>query len=102
MPPAKPQTPPQEPCELSSEQASFIRDTACRIFGDDAVVRNFGTDPDALRIHIETGGDDRTVVADFLGALLTRIDHIPAISTTRRGTKAQGEAKIAYRQGRVL
>lgn len=101
MPPAKPPTPPQKPCHLAPELSQFIRDTACQIFGDDVVVRNFGTDPNSLRIHVETTDSDR-LVADFLGVLLTRIDHIPSVSLTERGTKARGNAKIAYRQGEIL
>ncbi|QSR18994.1 hypothetical protein CA833_0050 [Novosphingobium sp. KA1] len=101
MPPANPPTPSQKPCKLTPEQASFIREAAQRIFGADVVVRNFGTDPDALRIHVETSHEGG-VVADFLGALVTHIDHMPTVSRTERGAKARGEAKIAYRQGEVL
>lgn len=101
MPPAKPPMPPQMPCELAREQASFIREAAQRIFGEDAVVRNYGTDPNTLAIHVETSGVQRDV-SDFIGILITRLDHIPAVSITERGTKAQGNAKVAYRQGKVL
>jgi hypothetical protein len=101
MPPAKPRSPPQTPCDLTPEQAAFIRDNAYRFFGDDAVVRNFGTDPNALCIHVETTEDNR-LLADFLGVLLTRIDHVPSVTLTQRGTKIRGNAKIAYRQGQIL
>jgi hypothetical protein len=93
--------PPQMPCELTQEQASFIREAARRIFGEDAVVRNYGTDPNALAIHVETSGVQRAV-SGFIGILMTRLDHIPAVSITERGTKAQGNAKVAYRQGKLL
>jgi hypothetical protein len=101
MPPAKQPIQLQLPCELGPELASFIRDAGYRFFGDDSVVRNYGTDPNALRIHVETSSGERNA-ADFLGVLLTRIDHIPSVSITERGTKARGDAKIAYRQGQVL
>jgi hypothetical protein len=101
MPPANPPIPPRKPCELTPEQASFIRETAQRIFGSEVVVRNYGTDPKALRIHVETDAHS-LVVADFIGALVTRIDHIPSVSVTERGAKPRGDAKIAYRQGDVL
>jgi hypothetical protein len=101
MPPANPPTPPCKPCELTQEQASFIRETAQRIFGSEVVVRNYGTDANALRIHVETDAHS-LVVADFIGALVTRIDHIPSVSVTKRGEKPRGDAKFAYRQGDVL
>lgn len=101
MPSAKLPAPPDTPCDLTAEQASFIRDAALRFFVDDAVVRNFGTDPHALRLHVETDRDTKSI-ADFLGVLLTRLDPIPTVSLTVRGSKVRGDAKIAYRQGRVL
>ncbi|GLK42536.1 hypothetical protein GCM10017612_04530 [Novosphingobium resinovorum] len=64
-------------------------------------MRNYGTDPDALAIHVETSGVQGDV-SDFIGILITRLDHIPAVSITKRGTKVQGNAKVAYRQGKVL
>ncbi|KPH60303.1 hypothetical protein [Novosphingobium sp. ST904] len=93
--------PPRKPCELTPELASFIRETAQRIFGSEVVVRNYGIDPKALRIHVETDAHN-LVVADFIGALVTRINHIPSVSVTESGAKPQGDAKIAYRQGDVL
>lgn len=101
MPPAKPPTTPRKPCELTPEQASFIRETAQRIFGSEVVVRNYGTDPKDLRIHVETEAHS-LAIADFTGALVTRIDHIPIVLVTERGAKPRGDAKIAYRQGDVL
>ena len=101
MPPAELPTPPRKPCELTREQASFIREAAQRIFGGEVVVRNYGTDSKALRIHVETDAHN-LMVADFIGVLVTRIDHIPYVSVTKRGEKPRGDAKIAYRQGDIL
>jgi len=101
MPPARPPIAPQTPCDLLPEQSIFIREAAHRVFGDDVVVRNYGTDADALRIHVETSRSD-CVTADFIGILLTRLDHVPSVSVTQRGAKIHGDAKVAYRQGKVL
>ncbi len=98
MPQAEPPTP---PCKLAQEQASFVRESAQRIFGSDVVLRNYGTDPKALRIHVEADACD-LAVTDFIGVLITRLDHIPSVSVTKRGARARGDAKVAYRQGDVL
>jgi hypothetical protein len=87
---------------LSPEFAAFIRRAAHQVFGDDVVVRNYGTDPSALRLHIETTSEDRLAAYDFVGVLMTRVDHTPHVEITRRGEKPRGSAKIAYRQGRVI
>jgi hypothetical protein len=102
MPTAKPPVPAQQPCELSLELAALIRQTAHRIFGDEVVVRNYGTDPKALRLHVECATDPGMAVYDFVGSLMTLVDHIPHVEKTTAGAKPKGDAKIAYRQGIVL
>lgn len=102
MPTANPPTPAQQPCELSPELADFIRQTANRIFGDKVTIRNYGTDPKALRLHIECAGDPGMAAYDFVGVLMTMVDHVPHVESTTRGTKPKGDAKIAYRQGTIL
>lgn len=102
MPAAKPPISAQKPCELQDELTSFIRDWARQFYGADAIVRNYGTDPKSLRIHVETSNRDSLTRYDLLGALLTRLEHTPHIEITLRGSKARGDAKIAYRQGQII
>jgi hypothetical protein len=99
---ANPPLPEKEPCALPEGLSHFIRTTVQQFFGNDSIVRNYGTDPEALRLHVETTVDDRLVAYDCLGVLVTRLDHIPHLEVSVRGTKVRGDAKIAYRQGKVL
>lgn len=102
MPAAKLPMPARQPCELSRELTALIREAANRIFGDEVVVRNYGTDPQALRLHVECAADPGMAVYDFVGLLMTVIDHVPHVEKTTAGAKPKGDAKIAYRQGIVL
>ena len=103
MPQASLPLPPQEPAMLEEDEAKFILKTIKRFYGDDAVIRNFGPNPERLELHVEAdiGRDMR--LYDCLGVLFTRIER-PSISleVTKRGSKIQGQAKIAYRQGVVI
>lgn len=102
MPPARPPVAPQKPCVLSAELSDFIRCSAKRVFGEGASVRNYGTNADALRIHIEADGFHPLKSNELAGVLMTRLDHVPHIEVTQRGIRPRGDAKIAYRQGQVL
>ena len=103
MPEASEPLPPQTPAPLTKEERSFILDTVRRFYGDNAVVRNFGPDPDRIDLHVEADiGRDMTLY-DCLGVLLTRIDRAAvSLEITKRGSKVYGPAKIAYRQGVIL
>jgi len=103
MPAAKPQSPPEPPAPLSEQEAVFIKDTVRRFFGDDAVVRNFGSDPTCLALHVETDRDIGMAKYDCLGVLMTRIDRASiGLDVTRRGTRIHGSSKVAYRQGVII
>ena len=102
MPPAQPQTPPDDPTPLVREEASFIAETVKRFYGQDAVLRNFGADPSRLDIHVETDRDVGMEKYDCLGILMTRIDRPISLVETKRGTPIRGNAKIAYRQGVIF
>ena len=103
MPEASEPLPPQKPATLTKEEESFIVETVRRFYGDNAVVRNFGPDPDRIDLHVEAEiGRDMTLY-DCLGVLLTRIDRAAiSLEITKRGSKVYGPAKIAYRQGVIL
>ena len=102
MPQARPAQPPKVPCQLPGSLVAFIKNVAIETFGSDVVVRNYGTDIGAWRLHVEVGADTGMGPAVFIGQLLTRIDHIPLVEVTVRGQRPKGDAKIAYRQGVIL
>ena len=102
MPVADDPIPPRTPARLPGELAQFVKLSAGRIFGNDAVVRSYGVSQDALRVHVEHSGDTSFGREELIGELVTRLDHIPHVEITRRGTKVTGDAKIAYRQGYIL
>ena len=103
MPQAKPPTPPRSPAALSETEAALIKAAVGRIFGEDAVVRNYGPDPAELRLHVEAEDIQEPRVSELLGLLYARIerDRI-GVGFTRRGSRVTGNEKIAYRQGIVL
>ncbi|AXK41615.1 hypothetical protein DVR09_04075 [Erythrobacter aureus] len=78
-------------------------DTVRRFYGDDAVVRNYGPNPDRIELHVEANiGRDMTFYK-CLGVLFTRIDRASvSLEITKRGSKIHGPAKIAYRQGIII
>ncbi|AJP72440.1 hypothetical protein [Sphingomonas hengshuiensis] len=88
---------------MSQGEIEFIKDTVQRFYGADAVIRNFGPDPNRLEIHVETDAETDMRKYDCLGVLLTRIDRAQiSLEVTRRGEKVRGSAKLAYRQGVIL
>ena len=101
MPVADPQMPPETPALLKEDDVLFIRDTVKGFFGSAAIIRNYGTDANALRIHIETDQDLKLEKYDCLGVLMTKLN-VSHLEVTRKGRRVRGEAKIAYRQGVVL
>ena len=102
MPASKGPLPPRTPSILPVELAQFVKEAARRLFGDDAVVRSYGESPTKLQIHVEYSGEHPNGDAELIGQLLTKIDHMPVVDWTRRGSKARGGEKIAYRQGYIL
>lgn len=102
MPAASPPVPPRTPAPLREGEREFIREAVERFYGHDAVVRNFGPDPDRLELHVETDADVDMRKYDCLGMLLTRIERQVSLEITKRGTKPHGSAKVAYRQGVIL
>lgn len=103
MPAASPPIPARIPAPLQDEERGFIKEVVERFYGSDAVVRNYGPDPNRLELHVETNAGPDMRKYDCLGVLLTRIDrHRVSLEVTMRGTKARGSAKLAYRQGVIL
>jgi hypothetical protein len=103
MPAAHSFTPPVAPAPISAVEASFITDTIKRFYGDDAIVRNYGSNPARLALHVETSLDIGLAHYDCIGVLMTRIGREQiSLDATRRGTRILGNAKLAYRQGVIL
>lgn len=103
MPVASPPIPPRTPSPLSDGEITFIKETVRRFYGADAIIRNFGPDPNYLKVHVETDAENDMRNYDCLGVLLTRIDRAQiSLEVTKRGEKVRGSAKLAYRQGVIL
>ena len=103
MPVASPPMPPRTPSPLSQNEVEFIKKTIQRYYGTDAVIRNFGPDPNRLEVHVETDAENDMRKYDCLGVLLTRIDRAQiSLEVTSRGEKPRGSAKLAYRHGVIL
>lgn len=103
MPVASPPMRPRTPSPLSQSEVEFIKQTIQRYYGTDAVIRNFGPDPNRLEVHVETDAENDMRKYDCLGVLLTRIDRAQiSLEVTSRGEKPRGSAKLAYRQGMIL
>lgn len=81
---------------------SFIKYIVRKFFGDGAIIRNFGPDPNHIELHVEADKDGSSERWDCLGILMTRIERNTSLTVTRRGSKVEREAKLAYRQGVVL
>ena len=102
MPAAKPKSPPIPPAPISAHEAAFVKDTIKRFYGEDAVIRNYGSDPARLALHVEADRDIGLTQYDCVGVLLTRIDRQISLDVTCRGMRIRGSAKLAYRQGVIL
>jgi len=103
MPVAKPPLPVEPPAPIEPHEAAFIKDTVSRFYGPDAVVRTYGPDPAYLKLHVEVSVEPGMEKYDCAGVLLARLvrEQI-GFCVTKRGTKPESEAKIAYRQGVIL
>jgi hypothetical protein len=101
MPGARSQMPPKTPAPLQPDEIDFVKDTIKRFFGSGTVIRNYGPDADAMRIHIETDRDVSIERYDCLGILTTRLN-VSHLEVSRKGQRIFGDAKIAYRQGVIL
>ena len=103
MPPARPASPLRDPAPLTPEEADFIRKTVKRFYGESAVIRNYGPNPERLELHVETDVEPGMELNDCVGVLMCGFvrDQISLIAT-KRGSRAFGSAKIAYRQGSIL
>lgn len=103
MPVAHPPSPPQSPAPLTPDEAGFIKSTVERYFGNGAVVRNYGSDPSRLQLHVESDLDIGSAQYDCAGELLAHIEREQiTLVTTTRGRRVFGDAKIAYRQGVII
>jgi hypothetical protein len=93
----------QSPAPLSDAEAAAVRAVVARIYGDAAVVRNYGPDPNRLCLHVEADMDPGLERSECLGHLTCDVirDHIH-LEVTRRGRPIRGAAKVAYRQGVIL
>jgi hypothetical protein len=102
MPKARPPLEPVAPLPLTQAETAFIKETVRKFFGDDAIVRNFGSDPKSLLIHVETSRSSIGERDDCIGIMYCRIDRPIDLTVTKRGSRVRGLAKIAYRQGTIL
>ena len=85
------------------EEAEYIRKTVRLYYGNDAVIRNYGPDPNRLNLHVETTVEPGMERHECLGLLMCEIrrDYI-SLEVSQRGRRVSGLAKIAYRQGEAL
>lgn len=103
VPVAKPPLPIEAPAPIDAQEAEFIKATARRYYGSDAVVRSYSPDPSKLYLHVETSLEMGLEKYECMGVLFTRIEREQiTLVVTKRGTKVRGGAKIAYRQGEIL
>src|SRR5271170_2449909 len=103
MPQARPRMEPLPPAPLSQAEGAYIKQTVRRFYGDDAIIRNYGPDPQRLHLHVETNMEPGMERHECLGLLMCEIvrDQI-SLEVTKRGSRVRGDAKIAYRQGDVI
>lgn len=95
--------PPKSPVPMSAEEERYVLATIQTYYGADAVVRNWGPDPNHLMLHVESDREEGLARHECLGVLMCEIvrDQITLVATTR-GQRIWGGAKVAYRQGVVL
>lgn len=102
MPASKGPLPTRKPSLLPEELAILVKEAAKSAFGNDAVVRSYGEDVAKLQLHVECSDEPTFGCAEMIGQLLTKLDQMPIVAVTQRGSKVSGNAKIAYRQGYIL
>ncbi|MEL6790931.1 MAG: hypothetical protein AAFO78_10215 [Pseudomonadota bacterium] len=95
MPKAKQPLPPQSPHPLKNGEAQVIKKVVERFFGQDAIIRNFGADPDRLQLHVETSRNDVFANDECVGVLNCKIvrDQID-LTVTKRGDRVRGFREI--------
>ena len=78
MPVARPPLPPKEVAPVTSAEADYSRSCVQKYYGDDAVVRNFGPDPQRLELHVETAIKPGMEAHECLGLILCEVnrDHV--------------------------
>ena len=103
MPKARHPIDPVPPAPLTAVEAAYIKQVVRRYYGDDAVVRNYGPDPDRLDLHVETNRAPGLERDECLGLLMCEVvrDYI-SLEVLKRGDRIRGSSKLAYRQGEVL
>lgn len=91
------------PHPLEDGEVLFIKQTVQRFNGANVVARNFGPDSKILEICVEADFDAGTTRDECLGGLRCRLvrDRID-LTVTRRGSRIQGKARVAYRQGVII
>lgn len=97
---------------LTSEEIAAIKDSARAAFGENVVVRLFGSRVDDderggdidLHVEIDAVADDRHAKGEFKEQLFRRIEpqKVDVIVTQRGGRTPRGFERIAYRDGVVL
>jgi hypothetical protein len=102
MPVAKPPLSPVAPASIAPQEAEYIRQCVHKCYGQSAVVRNYGPDPQRLELHIEADFDQPLLRHECLGWLMCEINRSIDIEVTKRGSRVRSVAKIAYRQGDIL
>jgi hypothetical protein len=103
MPKAKPASPPEPPAPVSEKEERFILGVIRRYYGDDATIRNWGSDPKRLQLHVEASVDIGSRRNDCLGELMCEINrNYIGLDVTWPGQRLRGNSKLAYRQGVIL
>jgi hypothetical protein len=102
MPKAQPALPPKQPAPLTPEEERYILKTIRAYYGDDAIVRNWGADPNRLCLHVESDRDIGLDRHECLGLLMCEIIRDQISLEATRPSGRWGRAKVAYRQGVVL
>ncbi len=103
MPVACPPSDPVAPVPVTEEEATFIKATVQRFCGPQAIVRNYGSLPSRLDLHVEADQLPGPERYECLGILFTRINREQiTLAVTKRRSRGHGRPKLAYRQGVIL
>lgn len=102
MPQAQLPLPTKQPAPLTAEEERYILKTIRAYYGDDAIVRNWGPDPNRLLLHVESDRDIGLDRHECLGLLMCEIIRDQISLEATRPSGRWGRAKVAYRQGVIL
>ncbi len=102
MPQAQLPLPLKQPAPLTPEEERYILKTIRAYYGDDAIVRNWGPDPNRLLLHVESDRDIGLGRHECLGLLMCEIIRDQISLEATRPSGQWGRAKVAYRQGVIL